>query len=634
MNVALNDLPGIAGAWRAAVRTSGILVALTLAACGGGSGSSTNIDPTASCDPANSGTFDQCGTVIVGFTDADGDFLNYTVDVLSLQLEAADGRVVETLPRQTRINFTDYVNLTELVSAASVPPGTYVAGMISLDYSDAEIIVEAAGASKAAVVTDLDGMPLTQTTLKIVLSNRDQLSVVAGRAALLQLDFDLDASHEVNIEPTPAIATSQQIIVAEVQPVDQKDVRVRGPLVEVNEANSSYVVAVRPFHDRDGDFGEVMVNTTSDTEFEVNGEVFIGGDGLRALNAAGLGTPTVAQGTLNVSDRQFTAIVVLAGSSVPGIDFDAVIGNVIARNNNLLTVRGATIVPSDRRAHFHDDVIVEIGPDTKVFRDGHRGSDLGIDAISIGQRLAVRGVLTETDPGRLYLDATQGAARMSVTHLAGVVNSIMPGQTDITLHAIDRRRAGVFDFSGTGPSADLDASPDNYEVATGTLLLSDLGTGQPIVVYGFPTAFGMAPPDFTGRTVTEFSDVRSALGVGWGANGTVAPFLSMGVDGLLLNNQNVDIDQRHHIKHGTVLIDLTTLESSTLIAPHQTDRKLFWIATADGLREYSNFADFTADLSTSLNGATTARSMFARGKYDAKTNVLTAYKIGVYVLEP
>ncbi len=633
MSFALNNMPGMTGAWNATGRAAVIFVALILAACGG-SGSSANTDPTSICDPNNPGTFDQCGTVIVAITDADGDFLNYTVDVLSLRLEAADGRVVETLPRQTRINFTDYVDLTELVSVAAVPPGTYVAGMISLDYSDAEIIVEAAGASKAAIVTDLDGIPLTQTTLKIVLSNRDQLLVVAGRTALLQLDFDLDASHEVNIEPTPAIAASQQVIVAEVQPVDEKDVRVRGPLVEVSAANSRYVVAIRPFHDRDGNFGEVTVNTTSNTEFEVNGEVFIGSDGLRALDAAGRGTPTVAQGTLNVSDHRFTANIVLAGSSVPGIDFDAVIGNVIARNNNLLTVRGATIVPSDLRAHFHDDVIVEIGPDTKVFRDGHRGADLGIDAISIGQRLAVRGVLTEADPEQPFLDATQGAARLSITHLAGVVNSIVPGQADITLHAIDRRRAAIFDFSGTGPSADLDANPDNYEVATGTLLLSDLGTGQPVVVYGFPTAFGVAPPDFMGRTVIDFSDVRSALGVGWGAGGTVAPFLSMGDEGLLLNNRNADIDQRHHIKQGTVLIDLTTLDSSTLIAPRPTDRKLFWIATADSVREYSNFADFIADLGMSLNGATTARAMFARGKYDAGTNVFTAYKIGVYLLEP
>ncbi|MCH7833911.1 MAG: hypothetical protein IH911_02380, partial [Proteobacteria bacterium] len=136
MSFALNYIPGITGAWNATGRVAVIFVALILAACGG-SGSSANTAPTSSCDPNNPGTFDQCGTVIVAITDADGDFLNYTVDVLSLRLEAADGRVVETLPRQTRINFTDYVDLTELVSVATVPPGTYVAGMISLDYSDA-----------------------------------------------------------------------------------------------------------------------------------------------------------------------------------------------------------------------------------------------------------------------------------------------------------------------------------------------------------------------------------------------------------------------------------------------------------------------------------------------------------------
>ncbi len=82
-------------------------------------------------------------------TDADGDFLNYTVDVLSLELETANGRIVETLPRSTRINFTDYVDLTELVTAASVPPATYVAGTIRLDYTNAEVFVEAADESKA-----------------------------------------------------------------------------------------------------------------------------------------------------------------------------------------------------------------------------------------------------------------------------------------------------------------------------------------------------------------------------------------------------------------------------------------------------------------------------------------------------
>ena len=51
-----------------------------------------------------------------------------------------------------------------------------------------------------------------------------------------------------------------------------------------------------------------------------------------------------------------------------------------------------------RRAHFHDDIVVEIGPNTKVFRDGDRVTDLGIGAISIGQRVTVRGNRPDAAP--------------------------------------------------------------------------------------------------------------------------------------------------------------------------------------------------------------------------------------------
>jgi hypothetical protein len=625
-------------------RAALLLTALILTACGGGASTSSNpaVNPTLTCDPDNSATFDECGTVLIGFTDADGDFLNYTVDVLSLTLETADGRLVEVMPRETRTNFTDYVDLTELVSAVLVPPATYVAGTISLDYSDAEVFVEAADAAKGAVVTDLAGIPLEQTDLKIVLSNRDQLTVVRRRAHLLQLDFDLAASHEVDIVPTPATAASEQFIVAEVHPVDEKDIRVRGPLLAVSEDEMSYTIAIRPFHDRVGDFGRFTVNVTDETEFEVDGEMWVGVDGLRALNAAGPGTPTIAKGTLTVTERRFTADLVLAGSSVPGHDRDAIVGNIIKRNGNFLTIRGATIIPNavsvDHRVHFHDDVVVEVGPNTKVFKDGYRQSDLSIDALSIGQRVTIRGnqptPTTDALAPQILFDATEGAVRMHVTHLSGVVNMVVPGQTDITLHSIDRRRVGIFDFSGTGPSEDLDADPDNYEVRTGNLTLANFSTGKPIVAWGFPTPFGMAPPDFTGRSVIDYTDVRSALGVGWGSAGTFAPFISMGTDGLVLDNQNGDIDQRHYIKQGPVLIDLTSLDSNTAIIPRETGRMLFSIRSQDSLRLYSDWDDFVGDLINSLDGATTARSMYAYGKYDVDSNVFTAYKLGVYLLEP
>jgi len=624
-----------------AARSAVLITALMLAACGGGSSTVDNPPPqpqAQSCDPANAATHAECGTVFIALTDADGDFLNYTVDVVQLTLETADGRVVDTLPGRTRINFTDYVDLSELLTAATVPPATYVSGTITLDYSDAEVFVEAGDTAKETVVTDLDGNILGQSSVKIVLSNRDQLHVTRGRTSVLQLDFDLGASHIVDIVATPATAASEQFIIAEVTPVDEKDIRVRGPLINVNQDASNYVVAVRPFHDRAGDFGRIKVHTTDDTEFEINGDMYFGSEGLRALSVAGRGTPTIAGGTLNVAERQFTANIVLAGSSVPGHDRDAVVGNVIKREGNFLTVRGATIIPRDRRAHFHDDVVVEVGPDTKVFKDGDRSSDLSIGAISIGQRVTIRGtqttLATDALTPQILFDATNGAVRMHLTHLSGIVNTVIPGQTDITLYAIDRRRAQIFDFSGTGVTSDDDADLNNYEIATGNLTLADFAEGKPIMAKGFPTAFGMAPPDFTGRTIIDFTDVRSALGVGWGSAGTMAPYLSVGSDGLLLDNKNMDIDVRHHIKQGPLLIDLTSLDSYTLIAPRETGRMLFYIKSLDSLRLYSDFDDFATDLSNSLDGSTTARSMHARGQYDADNDIFNAYKIGVYLLEP
>lgn len=637
------DPPVLAGTWKLSNWMLALTTVVMLAACGGSGGDSTNQNPAASaaCDPNDANTFAECGTLMVALTDADGDFVNYTVDVLSLELEMANGRVVETMPREARINFTDYVDLSELVTVATVPPGTYVSGTIRLDYSNAEVFVEDSGlpdGSKEAVVKDADGIPLLQTELKIRLSNRDQLIVTRGRPALLQLDFDLEASHAVDIVPTPADAISEPFILAEVAPVDEKDIRVRGPLIDVSIDEMTYTVALRPFHGRVGDFGRIDVNISDETEFEVDEVVYAGIEGLRALDAAGPGTPTVAKGTLNVAAREFTADTVLAGSSVPGSDRDAVIGNVIMRDGNLLTIRGATVVLSDRPAHFHDDVVVEVGPETKVFRDGYGGSDLTIDAISIGQRVTVRGnqpsPATDALAPQILFDATNGSVRMHITRLSGIVNTIVPGQADITLQSIDRRRAQIFDFSGTGKSALEDADPENYEIATGNLALADFSEGKPIVARGFPAAFGWAPPDFTGRTVIDYTDVRSSLGVGWGVDGTVAPFRSLSAEGMVLDNQNPDIDQRHYIKQGPVRIDLTALDSNTTIVPRESERLAFYIKSADSVRMYSDFAAFADDLGASLVEGDVARSMHARGKYDVTANAFAAYKIGVYLLEP
>src|SRR5262245_35342810 len=60
--------------------------ALLLSACSGGGGSS---DTSASNNGVSTACAD-CGTLLIGLTDADGDFVSYSVDVLSIKLKRPD----------------------------------------------------------------------------------------------------------------------------------------------------------------------------------------------------------------------------------------------------------------------------------------------------------------------------------------------------------------------------------------------------------------------------------------------------------------------------------------------------------------------------------------------------------------
>ena len=181
-----------------------------------------------------------------------------------------------------------------------------------------------------------------------------------------------------------------------------------------------YTVALRPFHDIANDFGRMKVNVTDATDIEVDGTAYTGAEGLRALEAAGQGTLTVAQGTVNVAEREFTANIVLAGSSVPGNGLDAVKGSVISRLDTELVVRGGTVILTDAtsvtRSFFRDDVTVTVGPDTIVYKTVDTDRPLGApvrlldnSAISIGQAVTIRGTVVRNDELGVHIDATNGA---------------------------------------------------------------------------------------------------------------------------------------------------------------------------------------------------------------------------------
>ena len=191
------------------------------------------------------------------------------------------------------------------------------------------------------------------------------------------------------------------------------------------------------------------------------------------------------------------------------------------------------------------------------------------------------------------------------------------------LRGIDRLGIDMFDFAGTG------CDPTNYQVSTGTLSLASLTAGDVAQVIGFVTPFGSAPPDFEGQTVIGPRDLPAVLGIGWGLSGTTAPFLSMSSTGLVIDNKNPSIGDRHYILYQMSKIDILTLASGPTIAP-TTGRGIYGIWEPGHSEVFENFADFETKLATRLGAGDAVNALAAFGAYDSGANTLTAN--GVFAL--
>ena len=600
------------------------LAAMGFAGCTG-SGDST---PAASSPPPAAA---DSGTLLISITDADGDFLGYSVDVLSVTLQRRGGATVEVLPAATRIDFAQLTELSDLLAVATLAPGDLVGGKIRLDYGAAEVFVESGGQVVSADVVGANGGPLGVTELEIELDAREHLVISRGRAALLALDFDLAASHDVDLARSPPVVTARPYILAEIEPVAEKELRLRGALVSTDVAGSSYTVDVRPWFRADGAHGRITVHTTSSTSFEIDGVPATGAAGLTALAAKPPGTMAVAFGALSTQERRFTADIVHAGDSVSGERIDAIQGNIVARRGDRLTVKAALAVRRDHAARLHRTVIVNVGPNTKVLKTGAPGAALDDGELSVGQQIVAFGALTEptTDTTPPTLDATNGRVRMLPTHLHGVVNTAMPGQLNLNLRGIDRLGIDAFDFAGTGVTAAQDATPADYEVTTGALGLANVVTGEAARVVGFVRPFGTAPPDFAGRTVIDHRGLPALLGIGWGSAGTTAPFSSMSISGLVLDIDNPRIGERHTLIAGMRHLDLTTLPTPPTIAPPAVGRAIYGISVGPEIRMFTSFAEFSSQLAELLGSGRPAIALTARGRYEAESATLYATHVAV-----
>jgi hypothetical protein len=598
-----------------------MLAGLVLSGCGGGSS-----DPAATAD-----TQAGDGQVVVSLTDAPGDFSSYTVDVLSLTLTKANGAEVSALPLETRIDFSQYTDMTEFLTAATVPSGVYVAATMTLDYTNADIWVEDENGDpvQVAAIQDGDGNPLTTLTATVNLEDRSRLVIAPGVPVHLALDFNLEATNKVTFDDAgiPTV-TVDPFIVADVNRSDYKLHRVRGLLNDVSADQGSFTVYLRPFYcaltGRDNRFGQLTVTTGDTTTFDIDGQQYTGQEGLTAMAALTQMTAVVAVGDLQFNPLRFEAREVYAGSSVPGGTLDVVSGSVVGRQGDTLTVKGATLIRTDGTIFFNDQATIQVGPDTVVTRQFSTDA-FNTDDISVGQRVAFWGALSDTDPFALVLDATEGYARMNLTTVRGNVTSVDEGdstaQLTVDLQTINHRRLGEFDFTGTGIDTDHDADPDNYQINTGSLNLDSLTIDAPVKMRGFVQPFGQAPADFNAQTLIFVANMRAFMKVQWTPASTTA-IQNAAADGLVLNLDGVGAF--HHLTRGWVVTDLTASDTAPAVAPRTDGTGLFVLRYHGIAQTVLNFEDFASALQGRLDKGAAVHKTAAVGTFDDASAVLTA----------
>ncbi|MCG8673163.1 MAG: DUF4382 domain-containing protein [Pseudomonadales bacterium] len=596
--------------WARWLISMNVAVALMASAGCGGGGSSSSADGSAS-----DASVTEQGELALAITDAEGDFVSYTVDVDSITLEKANGAVVETVPLNTRIDFAQYTDLTEFFTIRTLPAGNYTKVNLNLDFSDSEIVVQdESGETHQATAVDGEGNVLADYTVNVTLAEDQVVKIRRGVPAALTIDFDLDSSNTI-VSYDPATVEVEPFILTSASLDTEREHRGRGLLQSVDVDNSSFTMKLKPFHHRSGEFGGVNINVSDSTHYEIDGSQYEGAAGLVAMTDLVTDTPLIVFGQMS-EGLTFNAVYVLGGSSVPWVGRDTARGVVIARDGNVLTLRGSHVERTDGSVTFYDNIQVTLGENTQVTRQALSNEGLDASDVSVGQRLVVFGELSGDQIGEYSIDASQGHVRLLMNLIKGEVTSVSPLVVD--LRWINGRRLGLFDFAGTGLTEDNDANPDHYEIDVASLTLDNLELGSLVKVRGYPAAYGEAPEDFAAQTVIDINTEQraGAMNVLWLDGGSSAPFIATNAESLVLDVSNAN----YQVKMAGVPLDFFDgLQNDPVVSSFGfNDKGVYAIKLSGepGIQLFNQFSNYVEALNQYLSNGNKLRRMVALGRYD------------------
>lgn len=591
------------------------------------------------------------GTPVVTMSDLtnSGDFVSYIINLDSIELIRNDGIVVTPLVTAETVDLARLNGMTELVEAPAVPQGTYIQGVVTLDWtlgtgSSQPVILKNNGDTLSVSPADAGGTGMGSASVTVTFDRAHPLVVNYNQSVRLQLTVDLTASNGA-ISTSGKTVQVQPFVTMSFPPVDATVMRLRGLFVTTQDVDSGFYMNARPFNDLSSALGAVIVHTDANTYFNINGVVYVGAAGLAQTATQQQDEPVTVYGTLGSLSEispTFAATEVYVGTAQESELAYYVTGTVTARSGNAITLRGANYVaPLGVNNYglatptYIDSLPVTLGSGTAVYQDGIPTPGLSIADISVGQSITVAGQpgFDSTNLILEKLDATAGFVRLQSTTLWGTLNA--DGTQDLL--SLGPFGPAPLTFTGTGSSGP--ATPSAYVVDTSAVPAGPvLTTGELLQTQGFVTPFGSAPPDFTARTVTPGPSSLQTLVVEWVNGGSAHPFTGVSAAGLVVNLADPDLGTTHEIRTGPASLDLKTLPASPIITTTGADQSNLVLAIGStsltsGISVYNSYASFAQGIDGFFAGTNKIFRLVAYGQYDSANNTFVTSRISVALHE-
>ena len=172
------------------------------------------------------------GEITLALTDAASDELErFVVDVRDVEMHRLDGSTVSVMQQAARVDFVELRSLTEVIAGASVPAGRYSRITMTLDFTNADIVL--VGQAVPATVLDPEGNILVSTVdVTIDLQGGARPFVGASRRHVYLLDLDLDQA--ILVDSGLNQVTFSPVFDATIDPSAPKPVLLQGTLDSVD----------------------------------------------------------------------------------------------------------------------------------------------------------------------------------------------------------------------------------------------------------------------------------------------------------------------------------------------------------------------------------------------------------------